>query len=235
MKKVTTLAALVFTNSTFAMNVNTMLLVSDEYGNGVFTVSNEKTMPEFIQTKIIQLKVQDNELVKTPYTKDNFDDWKITLTHPKMIIEPGREKNVGVRSLCGTKCDFSNDQYFFVSFEPSNYDPEGKIKSEVSNNFGYRPIFVIPAKNQKIDFSVIVKNDELVMENKGNTFIKAHIDQCNDKVNSECQLTALSLAGRTRSYKLPKNIDTKNLMVEVVNHDQSYSEKVHLDEGKIMR
>ena len=235
MKKVTTLAVLLFANSTFAMNVNTMLLVSDEYGNGVFTVSNEKTMPEFIQTKIIQLKVQDNELVKTPYTKDNFDDWKVTLTHPKMIIEPGREKNVGVRSLCGTKCDFSNDQYFFVSFEPSNYDPEGKIKSEVSNNFGYRPIFVIPAKKQKIDFSVIVKNDELVMENKGNTFIKAHIDQCNDKVNSECQLTALSLAGRKLGYKLPKNIDTKNLMVEIVNHDQSYREKVYLDEGKIMR
>ncbi|EFP96071.1 hypothetical protein [Vibrio caribbeanicus] len=235
MKKVTTLAALVFANSTFAMNVNTMLLVSDEYGNGVFTVSNEKTIPEFIQTKIIQLKVQDNELVKTPYTEDNFDDWKVTLTHPKMIVEPGREKNVGVRSLCGTKCDFSNDQYFFVSFEPSNYDPEGKIKSEVSNNFGYRPIFVIPANKQKIDFSVIVKDDELVMENKGNTFIKAHIDQCNDKVNSECQLTALSLAGRKQGYKLPKNIDTKNLMVEVVNHDRSYSEKVHLDEGKIMR
>ena len=120
MKKVTTLAALVFANSTFAMNVNTMLLVSDEYGNGVFTVSSEKTIPEFIQTKIIQLEVQDNELVKTPYTEDNFDDWKVTLTHPKMIVEPGREKNVGVRSLCGTKCDFSNDQYFFVSFDPSN-------------------------------------------------------------------------------------------------------------------
>ena len=229
MKKVITLAALVFSNSTFSMGVDTMLLVSDEYGNGVFTVSNEKTIPEFIQTKIIQVEVQDNQLVRTPYTEDNVDDWRVTLTHPKMIVEPGREKNVGVRSLCGSKCDFSNDQYFFVRFEPSPYDPEVNKKSEVSNNFGYRPIFVIPANKQKIDFSIVVKNDELVVENNGNTFIKAHIDQCNDKVNSECQLTALSLAGRKRGYKLPKHIDTKNLMVEVVNHDQSYRKKVYLD------
>lgn len=232
MKKVTTLVALVFSNSTFAMGVDTMLLVSDEYGNGVFTVSNEKTIPEFIQTKIIQVEVQDNGLVRTPYTEDNFDDWKVTLTHPKMIVELGREKNVGVRSLCGTKCDFSNDQYFFVSFEPSNYDPESKKKSGVDTDFGYRPIFVIPANKQRIDYSIIVKNDELVMENKGNTFIKAHIDQCNNKVNSECQLTALSLAGRKRGYKLPKHIDTKNLVVEVVNHDQSYRKKVYLDDEK---
>ncbi|EDP60128.1 hypothetical protein [Vibrio sp. AND4] len=232
MKKLTTLAALVFANSTLAMNVDTMLLVSDEYGNGVFTISNEKTTPEFIQTNIVQVEIQDHEMVRTPYTEDNFDDWKVTLTHPKMIVEPGREKNVGVRSLCGTKCDFSNDQYFFVSFEPSPYDPEGKSSSKVSINFGYRPLFVIPANKQKIDYSIRVKNGELVVENKGNTFIKAHIDQCNDKVNSECQMTAISLAGRKRSYNLPKNIDVKNLMVEVVNHDESYRKKVYIDEEK---
>ncbi|WP_240998157.1 hypothetical protein [Vibrio owensii] len=109
------------------MNVDTMLLVGDEYGNGVFTISNNKSTTEFIQSNITQLQVKNGELTRTPYTESNFSDWRVTLTHPKMILESGRQKQVGVRSLCGNKCDFSEDQYYLVSFEPSPYDPEGKI------------------------------------------------------------------------------------------------------------
>ena len=157
-------------NSAFAMNIDTMLLIGDEYGNGVFTISNQGETTEFIQSNITQIEVKEGNLIRTPYTEDNFEDWRVTLTHPKMILEAGRQKQVGVRSLCGSKCDFTQDQYFLVSFEPSPYDPEGKSKSAVVINFGYRPLFVIPAKKQNIDYTISLENGQLFINNKGNSF-----------------------------------------------------------------
>ncbi|WP_320204289.1 hypothetical protein [Vibrio campbellii] len=219
-------------NSAFAMNIDTMLLIGDEYGNGVFTISNEEETTEFIQSNITQIEVKEGNLIRTPYTEDNFEDWRVTLTHPKMILEAGRQKQVGIRSLCGSKCDFTQDQYFLVSFEPSPYDPEGKSKSAVVINFGYRPLFVIPAKKQNIDYTISLENGKLLINNKGNSFIRAYVDECSDKVTEDCKLTAMSLAGRERTYELPKNIKPADLDVTIVNHDESYREKLTLRENE---
>ncbi|WP_366777434.1 hypothetical protein [Vibrio owensii] len=219
-------------NSAFAMNIDTMLLIGDEYGNGVFTISNQGETTEFIQSNITQIEVKEGNLIRTPYTEDNFEDWRVTLTHPKMILEAGRQKQVGVRSLCGSKCDFTQDQYFLVSFEPSPYDPEGKSKSAVVINFGYRPLFVIPAKKQNIDYTISLESGQLFINNKGNSFIRAYIDECTDDITEDCELTAMSLAGRERAYELPKNIKSTNLNVTIVNHDESYREKLTLRESE---
>lgn len=232
MKSLPILAVALFANTASAMNVDTMLLVGDEYGNGVFTISNNKPMTEFIQSNITQLQVKDGELTRTPYTEENFSDWRVTLTHPKMIVESGRQKQVGVRSLCGNKCDFSEDQYYLVSFEPSPYDPEGKMKSAVTINFGYRPLFVIPAKTQKIDYSVSLSDGKLHINNTGNSFIRAYVDQCTDTVKEDCEFTAMSLSGRERAYELPKNINKGEVEVTIVNHDESYRKKLTLKERK---
>ncbi|EKO3858712.1 hypothetical protein DS957_022865 [Vibrio harveyi] len=232
MKSLPIFAAALISTTVSAMNVDTMLLVSDEYGNGVFTVSNNKPVTEFIQSNITQLEVKDGELMRTPYTESNFSDWRVTLTHPKMILESDRQKQVGVRSLCGNKCDFSEDQYYLVSFEPSPYDPKGKMKSAVTINFGYRPLFVIPAKTQKIDYTVSLSDGKLHINNTGNSFIRAYVDQCTDTVKEDCEFTAMSLSGRERAYELPKNITKDKLEVTIINHDESYRKKMTLKDNK---
>ena len=232
MKSLPIFAAALISTAASAMNVDTMLLVGDEYGNGVFTISNNKSTTEFIQSNITQLQVKNGELTRTPYTEANFSDWHVTLTHPKMILESNRQKQVGVRSLCGNKCDFSQDQYFLISFEPSPYDPEGKSQSAVTINFGYRPLFVIPAKTQQIDYSISLSDGKLRINNKGNTFIRAYVDQCTDTVTEDCELTAMSLAGRDRSYEIPKNISKEKVEVTIISHDESYHEKITLKDGK---
>ena len=232
MKKLPILLTAALATSVNAMNVDTMLLVGDEYGNGVFTLSNSNKITEFIQSNITQLVVKDGEITRVPYAEDNFEDWRVTLTHSKTILEPHRQKQIGVRSLCGNKCDFDEDQYYLISFEPSPYDPEGKLKSAVTINFGYRPLYVIPAQTQDIDYTISLDQGQLHIKNTGNSFVRAYVDQCTDKVTEDCEATIMSLAGRDRSYPLPKNIDPSNMKVTVVNHDESYRQDVTLSESK---
>ena len=232
MKKLPILLTAALATSVNAINVDTMLLVGDEYGNGVFTLTNSNKITEFIQSNITQLVVEDGEITRVPYSDNNFEDWHVTLTHNKTILEPHRQKQIGVRSLCGNKCDFTEDQYYLVSFEPSPYDPEGKLNSAVTINFGYRPLFVIPAQDQDIDYSISLNKGELYINNTGNSFIRAYIDQCSDEVTEDCEVTIMSLAGRERSYPLPKNIDSSSLKVTIVNHDESYRQDVSLSESK---
>ncbi|CAK1769797.1 hypothetical protein EDB69_0660 [Vibrio crassostreae] len=232
MKKLPILLTAALATSVNAMNVDTMLLVGDEYGNGVFTLSNSNKITEFIQSNITQLVVKDGEITRVPYAEDNFEDWRVTLTHSKTILEPHRQKQIGVRSLCGNKCDFTEDQYYLVSFEPSPYDPEGKLDSAVTINFGYRPLFVIPAKAQDIDYSISLDQGQLHINNTGNSFVRAYVDQCTDEVTKNCEVTIMSLAGRERNYPLPENIDLSDLKVTVVNHDESYRQDVTLSESK---
>ncbi|CAK2914721.1 Pilus assembly protein [Vibrio crassostreae] len=232
MKKLPILLTAALATSVNAMNVDTMLLVGDEYGNGVFTLTNSNKITEFIQSNITQLVVEDGKITRVPYSEDNFEDWHVTLTHNKTILEPNRQKQIGVRSLCGNKCDFTEDQYYLVSFEPSPYDPEGKLNSAVTINFGYRPLFVIPAQVQDIDYSISLDQGQLHINNTGNSFVRAYIDQCTDEVTEDCEVTIMSLAGRKRNYPLPENIDLSDLKVTVVNHDESYRQDETLSENK---
>lgn len=43
-------------NSAFAMNIDTMLLIGDEYGNGVFTISNEGETTELFNRILLKSK-----------------------------------------------------------------------------------------------------------------------------------------------------------------------------------
>ena len=71
-----------------------------------------------------------------------------------------------------------------------------------------------------------------LLTTKETVFIRAYIDECTDDITEDCELTAMSLAGRERAYELPKNIKSTNLNVTIVNHDESYREKLTLRESE---
>lgn len=222
--------AAIVTTPSYAMNIDSMLLVGDKSGNGVFRLSNSSGNTEYINTTITQLIVENNELKRVEYSSDNFIHWAVTVTHPKFILEPNREKQVGVRALCGNECDFSHDQYFLVGFSPSAYSKNSK-NTAMSINFGYRPLYVIPAKEQKVDYTVeLTGSHEIKIKNTGNSFIKVDVNQCNKNMKENCSAIFMSLAGRERTYRLPSNVNSKNLKITVVNHDESYKETITLGE-----
>lgn len=215
------------TNNVNALTLDTMLLIGDKYGNGVFSLANNTGMTEYVTSSIIELNTNEKgDLERKNYTKENFTDWNITLTHPKLILEKERTKQVGVRSLCGSMCTFEEDQYYLINFAPSPYSDSSEQTSAVSVNFGYRPLFVIPAEVSDIDFDVNLKGNQLKINNKGNTFLRFYIDHCTNDVKENCETTIVSLSGRERSYSLPENIDVTNMKFTVVNHDESYKEEI---------
>lgn len=51
----------------YALSVDSMLLVSDKEGNGVFTLTNDDAYTSYVVGSITKLDVQGKRIVKTPY------------------------------------------------------------------------------------------------------------------------------------------------------------------------
>ncbi|MDQ9091300.1 hypothetical protein RC083_06805 [Pseudoalteromonas haloplanktis] len=221
-KRIAFLVLLVSTFNASALTIDSMLLVADKGGNGAFSLSNDLSDTNFIKGSISQVNVVNGEIEEVKYTEDNLTDWEVTLTHPKLILEPGRTKQVGVRSLCSKECSFSEDHVYKVLFEPTPYDPEGKLESKVSVNFGYAPLFIIPAQESKINYSIQHLGDQLMIDNTGNTYIRVVINECSNEVTQGCKATFTVLAGRHRAFNLPDVVINKNVKAIIVNHDESY-------------
>ncbi|HIF5636115.1 TPA: hypothetical protein ACX3DH_003818 [Vibrio parahaemolyticus] len=213
----------------YALSVDSMLLVGDKEGNGVFTLTNDDAYTSYVVGSITKLDVQGKRIVKTPYNDKNLTSWEITLSHPKLIIEPGLQKNVGIRSLCVNECDFEKDHVYQVNFAPSPYsENEGEVPV-VALNVGYAPLYIIPAKESKISYSIENRGSTLHVNNTGNTFIRVGIDQCDDKVTRDCRTAFTVLSGREKSFDLPEGTQSDSLNVVVLNHDNSYVRRIKLN------
>lgn len=205
-----------------ALSINTMQLVGDKAGNGVFTLTNDLDYTSFVNVNIIKYDVQGDKIIKTPYTKENLKDWEVTVTHPKMILEPGTTKQVGIRSLCGKSCDFSRDHVYQVNFSPEPYAETDAEKPSVAINVGYAPLFIIPAEKQDIKYSVKNLGDKIYVENTGNSFVRLGVTMCSQTKTKNCRTAFTVLAGRKKYFDLPANIRGDQLNIIVLNHDNSF-------------
>lgn len=118
------LAFTVFSVPSLAFKVDKMVIVGDEKGNGIITLSNDQNVPLFINTEIDEVNINNGvDIDKVSYSRENLEDWKISLTYQKLILKPGEAKDIGIRSLChNTTCDNSKDLMFMLSFIPSKYE-----------------------------------------------------------------------------------------------------------------
>ncbi|MFA0497217.1 hypothetical protein AB4555_26055, partial [Vibrio sp. 10N.222.54.B11] len=77
-----------------AFNVDKMIVVADKKGNGVVTLINDESHPIFVNGKVQEIQFIDGDkIVRNSYTRNNLDDWKISLTHPRLVLRPGEEKD----------------------------------------------------------------------------------------------------------------------------------------------
>ncbi|MGD8111569.1 hypothetical protein [Vibrio sp. NTOU-M3] len=207
----------------YAFRIDYMLITADDNGNGVFTVGNNMDYRQFISTSVAELYVKDGNIYEKPYTKKNIKEWEVTLTNPKFILNRDEMKQVGVLSLCNDRCNETEDKVYKITFSPEPYGEE-KV---VNVNFGYAPLFIMPAKQANISYKVKNTGETLIFENTGNTYLRFMVDGCEDADSqNNCRLVKTSLAGRYREYDLPDVVKNKDIEVLIINHDESYKKRV---------
>ncbi|HAS6221199.1 hypothetical protein ABRZ68_12025 [Vibrio vulnificus] len=222
-----------FSSQASAFVVDKMLIVSDSKGNGLITLNNDEEKSIFVQSFIEEIAVNDSgNIVKTKYTPENISEWKISMTNYRLIMKPGEIKDIGIRSLCNNvSCDTSRDLMFSLPFIPSTYVEAGEQVSDMNVNFGFSPVYIIPAVEAKIDYDIHRDGNELVINNKSNTLINIYVNACSSKVDSQCKKQFLVVTGRKKSFTLPESFRNKKLDVTVTSHDKKFSRKLVLQGG----
>ncbi|EKO3672283.1 hypothetical protein M3923_000920 [Vibrio metschnikovii] len=231
MKKSILASVLLFSSLTNALTIDAMYLVSDNRGNGVISLTNDLEQTNFVNTYVYELMTDEQgNIVRTQYVEENIDDWKIITTVPKLIIEPGVSKDIGIRALCEPEtCARDKDLMFSIAFEPSPYFADGEEQqSLVTINYGYASLFIIPTMQPNIGYTLINKGDYVLAKNTGNTLLNLVIDQCSSTVKNNCRITERLLAGRERQIKLPDHFKHNVIDVNIYNHDESYKNKQSL-------
>lgn len=220
------LCMILLTNNAMAMNLERMLVISDESGNGSFVMTNNKEQTYFIETGISEIITDENgDYSRVKFSQDNVSEWDVVLSNHKLIVEPGRTKSIGVKAICGNQCDFSSDKTYEVTLVPKPYSQETKDQQTVNVFIGYAPIFIIPAKEPRIDYDIKINNDLVKIHNKSNTLIKVMIDNCKGEKSSRCSRSYTLVKGRAKELELPEDTVGEDLNITVFNHDESYREK----------
>ncbi|MHB9955277.1 hypothetical protein [Vibrio campbellii] len=219
------LAFTVFSVPSLAFKVDKMVIVGDEKGNGIITLSNDQNVPLFINTEIDEVNINNGvDIDKVSYSRENLEDWKISLTYQKLILKPGEAKDIGIRSLChNTTCDNSKDLMFMLSFIPSKYEEGERKASGVDINYGFAPVYIIPTTKPTFDYEIINKGETLEVKNDSNTMISVFIDSCDSRVTAQCRQKLTVLAGRDKTFNLIDTVQRDNLNIIVNSHDGSYS------------
>ncbi|MFQ2154778.1 hypothetical protein [Aeromonas sanarellii] len=194
-----------------AIAINSMLEYSDPKGRAEFTITNTEDQRQYITVLITELIVENGELRKVPYTRDNVDKWVMSAHPARAIVEPGFKKSFLLMYQPIVGEPVNKDRVFQVSFAPTPYfDKEDEISqnSSVKMAFGFAPLVIVPAKEaQPLAYDMTYRGDSVTVVNRGNTAFTLYLDGCPqntaDKERSKCSTDAVVLAGRKLNLTLP--------------------------------
>ncbi|MCG9702266.1 hypothetical protein L1D19_19515 [Vibrio natriegens] len=222
-----------------AMSISDLMLVNSEAKEGkagVFTLTNSDDITYFLKTTVSKVEVKDNQIIKTPYTRDNLEQWEIVPKPSKLVVEPRMMKELMIEEVCGERCRSDYDRIYQINIIPVSYEVEGETESKVNMLFGFAPYYVIPAKESHVRYRLDYDGEKLNVKNSGNTLINLVIDQCSTKTDEElkalhadknkrCRVTYSVIAGRERQFVIPEELRADQLTVVVLNHDESFREE----------
>ncbi|MGI9887512.1 hypothetical protein [Vibrio chagasii] len=214
-----------------AFNVDKMIIVADQKGNGVVTLINDESTPIFVNGQIQEIQVLNGDkVVRNSYTRNNLNDWKISLTHPSLVLRPGEEKDVGIRSLChNTSCDNSKDLMFMLPFSPSRYKEGGEKNKGVEINYGFSPVYILPTTKPIFDYYIYNNGESLRIDNNSNTLIDVYVNSCTTDNDTQCKQKFTVVSGRDKTFSLKKNTQSEKLNVTVTSYDKKYSKEMKVD------
>lgn len=202
-----------------SMQLNTMFLVADPDGSGIYTVSNNSDYRIFVNTALSELKVVDGDIKYAPYSRDNLSDWKINIRPSRAIIEPGFEKDFRVTMQCDGKCQLPKDEVFKVTFVPSPYFEDEEEQNNVQVVVGFGAIFLVPGESSGINFEAKHRGDSIQVSNNQLNFLTATLSACEEKQSQNCTQRFHILGGRTLELALQQQLVDKPLSVELTTYN----------------
>ncbi len=220
-----------------AMAIDKMLLVVKER-SGFFEVRNNTSNPLFVSTSVTEKDVSAAGIIDIPYTADNIEQWKINVAPARFVLPIGETKIVYINeNACANQkaCQRDKDAVMSITFMPHIYVPEGEDKqSDVGILFGFEPVVVLPAQDQKVSYKFELQpgtgetkgKDVLVVNNTGNTMVTVIANQCRQlpvgTKQKDCVVFRHVYTGRTARIELPQPHKKNSLDIKVVNSFETY-------------
>lgn len=225
--------------NSFSMSISTLMEINSEAREGkagVFTLTNTDDITYFLKANVSKIEVKDNQIVKTPYTRENLTSWEIVPKPSKLVVEPKIIKELMIEEVCGERCPSDHDRIYQIDIMPVSYEISGKIDSKVNMLFGFAPYYIIPAKESHLNYQMEYDGEKLRVNNSSNTLINLVIDQCKEKTpeelkqlqedkNKRCRIDYTVIAGRNRQFDIPAELRKAALDIVVLNHDESIREE----------
>ncbi|EED25387.1 conserved hypothetical protein [Vibrio sp. 16] len=217
-----------------AMQINSMFLVAEKDGSGVYTIKNTSKYRIFVNTSISAINIIDGEIDYTVYNRNNLSDWSINLRPARAIIEPGFEKDFRVTRQCQAPCQSTQDEVFKISFTPAPYfEEDEQPEKNIQMVIGFGSIYLIPGKPDGINFSAKYDGEHLEMSNHQSTFVNVTASACEtEDLKPECSQKFQVLAGRTISVSLAKFLVNRKLDVTVTTVNGKHTSNYSLSPGE---
>lgn len=198
-----------------------------ELGSATFTVKNSGKDRIFLFVGISKLEVVQTELKRTPYTKQNLEQWEISVRPAKTVIEPGFEKQITVNYQCRIKCDSERDKLFQLSIVPTPYVPTEQRKDQtVQLAVGFAPIVAVVNAESSPSYKITHQGGYVELHNSGSSYFQAQMTSCDDRLT--CQRAIKVLAGRTLRFQLPTSMADQPLSIQLRSAFGEYQETFSL-------
>ncbi|WP_318519985.1 hypothetical protein [Photobacterium leiognathi] len=220
-----------------AIGINSMLEFT--YDNKAeFTITNSAEYRQFIHVGVSEIKIENGEIETIPYTRENIEDWSLSVSPSRTVIDPSLKKTFQITYEPKNSSDNKVDKAYRLSFIPTPYFEKGEpVTHAVQVAIGFAPTVIVPAKSDMpINYRMSYDLNDLKLKNNGGTYIRAFIDGCplDAKDKDLCSTVVYALSGRN----LPIDLNTemkkaKQLKVELTTHNLKYKESFEISRGNV--
>ncbi len=223
-----------------SIGIDAMIKFTDQ-GKGEFVVTNSADYRQFIQVAITALSVEDGQLTKMAYSRDNIDQWRLQVNPARTAIDVGMQKVFTVQYEPQSEQEREQDHAYQLTFVPTPYFTDGEPnKSTVQLAVGFAPVLIVPAENdQPLSYHMTREGGQLHIHNKGGTYLRALLDVCPDgakgSVQEACMKTIYVLAGRELSVDLSTMFqEAEKINARLSTHRSTYRQTVTLGHGQTL-
>lgn len=202
-----------FHAQSMAIGINSMLQYTNEDGESEFSIANTEDYRQYVNVAISEVYIENGEIKKIPYSRDNLSEWALEVSPARAILEPGFNKvfSVKYQPKLGV-ADRARERVFQISFVPTPYFSEGEKKENaVKMAFGFSPLVIVPATpTPPIQYDIRYSGDKVVVTNKGEGFFTLYLDACPKSTPTDtrekCSTYSTVLAGRKLDVALSKEM-----------------------------
>ncbi|TKG09029.1 hypothetical protein [Vibrio sp. F13] len=202
--------------SASSIQISSLYLTADDTNTATFTVTNTDDKRIFLNIGVYELHMEDGEIVKIPYTRENLSQWQVNIKPSRTIIEPGFKKEFKVARSCGAECtDVIEDQIFQLAVVPTPYfDERSRPKQAVQMAIGFAPVFIVPGTGAPMEYDATYDDGQLTVFNRGKNVIDAVVrsSQCK-KGQDSCRIAFKVMPQRRFSIPLKTSVASRDIII----------------------